>query len=137
MALYGGVPGLRDIESYDYFVFINCGVTGPAPPSKDRHAPWMFHIIGMLDNCVKMTGLSMNCEWSEGTHIQSMMYAVDKIGLGLLMKSGAIFDCLEEPRRNDVSYFINKYERQLSNAVLDAGYSLRLLIGGMIVEIQI
>ena len=79
----------------------------------------------------------MNCEWSEGTHIQSMMYAVDKIGLGLLMKSGAIFDCLEEPRRNDVSYFINKYERQLSNAVLDAGYSLRLLIGGMIVEIQI
>ncbi len=134
-ALYGGVPGVRDIANYDYFVFINCGVTDPgARPSKNGPVPWTSHFIQLLDDRVKMTGLNINCERSKGTHIQSMMYAVDKIGLELIMKSGSIFDCLEEPHKNDINYFIDNYERGLSKAVSDAGYVLRPLIGGMVVD---
>ena len=44
------------------------------------------------------------------------------------MKSGAIFDCLStDPPTSD---FINKYERKMGHAILDAGYALRPLIGG-------
>lgn len=57
-----------------------------------------------------------------------MMYALDRVGLEIVMKSGAIFDCLStDPPTSD---FINKYERKMGHAILDAGYALRPLIGG-------
>ena len=57
-----------------------------------------------------------------------MMYALDKVGLEVVMKSGAIFDCLStDPPTSD---FINNYERKMGHAILDAGYALRPLIGG-------
>ncbi|KAL3777325.1 hypothetical protein ACHAW5_005961 [Stephanodiscus triporus] len=130
LTLYGGVSGLRDIASYDYFVFVNCGVTGPAPPSANRPAPWTSHFTGLLDDRVKMTGLSMNCKLVDAIHIQSMAYAVDKIGLALIMESGAIFDCLEKPHMNAQFYIIKNYEQKMGRTILDAGYALRPMIGG-------
>jgi hypothetical protein len=131
LTLYGGVPGLMDPSNYDYFFHINCGVTGPAPASVVRPSPWTSHFIKYLDDRVKMTGLSMNCKLVDGIHMQSMMYAVDRIGLNLILKSGAIFDCLERPHEEaDVNYFVDNYERVLSRTILDAGYALRPLIGG-------
>lgn len=59
---------------------------------------------------------------------KSMVYALDRVGLEIVMKSGAIFDCLStDPPTSD---FINKYERKMGHAILDAGYALRPLIGG-------
>ena len=55
-----------------------------------------------------------------------MMYVLDKVGLDLVMKSGAIFDCLDPPKAD----FINLYERKMGRAILDAGYAIRPLIGG-------
>ncbi|KAL3812052.1 hypothetical protein ACHAXA_010024, partial [Cyclostephanos tholiformis] len=130
LTLNGGVPGLMDMSSYDYFFFINCGVTGPAPTSVNRPSPWTSHFIRYLDERVKMTGLSMNCKLVNGIHMQSMMYAVDRIGLSLIMKSGAIFDCLEKPHEDNVDYIVERYEKVLSRSILDAGYALRPLIGG-------
>ncbi len=131
LTLYGGVPGLMDVSNYDYFFHINCGVTGPAPASIERPSPWTSHFIKYLDERVKMTGLSMNCKFVDGIHMQSMMYAVDRIGLNLILKSGAIFDCLEKPHDEaDVNYFVDNYEKLLSRTILDAGYALRPLIGG-------
>mmetsp|Transcript_27997 Transcript_27997/g.51639 ORF Transcript_27997/g.51639 Transcript_27997/m.51639 type:complete len:367 (-) Transcript_27997:288-1388(-) len=125
LALYGGVPGL-DVPSYDYFLFANCGTTGPAPVAKkDGHLSWTSRFIRLLDDQVKMTGLSMNCEGNI-PHIQSMMYVLDKVGLDVVMKSGAIFDCLDPPKRD----YINLYERKMGHAILDAGYAIRPLIGG-------
>ena len=57
-----------------------------------------------------------------------MVYALDRVGLEIVMKSGAIFDCLStDPPTSD---FINNYERKMGHAILDAGYALRPLIGG-------
>ena len=130
LTLSGGVPGLRELSTYDYFVFVNCGVTGPAPPSARRSGPWTSHFTALLDERVKMTGLSMNCKLVDGVHVQSMMYAVDRVGLEIIAKSGAIFDCLEEPHKNQLDYIVEMYEKKMGKAILDAGYALRPLIGG-------
>jgi hypothetical protein len=130
LTLSGGVPGLRELSTYDYFVFANCGVTGPAPPSARRTGPWTSHFTALLDERVKMTGLSMNCKLVDGVHVQSMMYAVDRVGLEIIAKSGAIFDCLEEPHKNQLDYIVEMYEKKMGKAILDAGYALRPLIGG-------
>ena len=128
LALYGGVSGLAPIPTYDYFVFVNCGVTGPAvpppPPPGKRTGRWTSRFVRLLDDTVKMTGLTLNCEREGDEHIMSMMYAVDRIGLDLIMKSGAIHDCLP----NDHNDFINSYERKMGRAILDAGYGLRPVV---------
>ena len=107
-------------------LFVNCGVTGPAPPTKDRPGPWTSRFTSLLDDRVKMTGLSMNCRLVDGVHIQSMAYALDRVGLDLVVKSGAIFDCLEKPHRNHVDYIVENYEKKMGKVILDAGYALRL-----------
>jgi len=124
LALYGGVPDLN-VTSYDYFIMVNCGTTGPPPPStttNSRH--WTYRFLDLLDNQVKMTGLNLNCEKSFNVHIQSMMWAVDRIGLELIMKAGAIFDCLKEGNN-----FISYYEKRMGHAIMNANYSLRPAIG--------
>jgi hypothetical protein len=130
LALYGGVSGLAPIPTYDYFVFVNCGVTGPAPPplppppGGGRTGRWTSHFIRLLDNTVKMTGLTLNCEVEGGEHIMSMMYAVDRIGLDVIMKSGAIYDCL----LNNDTDFIGSYEKKMGLAIRNAGYGLRPIV---------
>jgi hypothetical protein len=74
--------------------------------------------------------------------MMSVVYALDRISLDLIMKSGAIFDCLinEEylsyPKEYMSQFFIHNYEIKMGNVILDAGYGLRPLIRhdkGMIV----
>jgi hypothetical protein len=84
---------------------------------------WTSHFIRLLDDTVKMTGLTLNCE-DEQVHIMSMMYAVDRIGLDVIMKSGAVYDCL----LNNDTDFIGSYEKKMGDAILDAGYGLRPLV---------
>ncbi|KAL3767782.1 hypothetical protein ACHAW5_000614 [Stephanodiscus triporus] len=137
LALFGGVAGLPPPSYYDYFVFVNCGVTGPALPPlpssgeggrayRPRRRRWTSHFIELLDGTVKMTGLTLNCETEGNEHIMSMMYAVDRIGLDLIMRSGAIYDCLLDAEGG--GDFINSYERKMGRAILDAGYGLRPLM---------
>jgi hypothetical protein len=134
LALYGGVAGLRSISNYDYFVFVNCGMTGPSPPSTKWPGPWTTHFTRLLDDTVKMSGLTLNCEIFGGyEHIMSVVYALDRIGLDLIMKSGAIFDCLTNEdylslKRFRSQFFIDNYEMKMGTVILDAGYGLRPLI---------
>lgn len=130
LVLFGGAPGM-EISSYDYFFFANCGTTGPYQPQQSANgavpsSSWTSHFTNLLNDQVKMTGLSMNCENPNNPHIQSMMYALDRVGLNLVMKSGAIFDCLDPPNID----FINGYERKMGHAIMDAGYAIQPLIGG-------
>jgi len=126
----GGVPGLvaNVVTKYDYFFFVNCGVTGP--PESTNTKPWTSHFTTLLDEHVKMTGLNLNCRQVDYVHIQSMMYAVDKVGLDLIIKSGAIFDCMQRPHNNTLDYIVNNYEKRMGAAILNAGYALRPYIGG-------
>lgn len=135
LALYGGVSGLHPVSNYDYFVFVNCGMTGPSPPSTKWPGPWASHFTRLLDDTVKMSGLTLNCDAGNGNeHMMSVVYALDRIGLDLIMKSGAIFDCLTNedylsfPKEFIYGFFIENYETKMGTVILDGGYGLRPLI---------
>jgi hypothetical protein len=129
VALYDApsTPTLIQLDAYDYFFYINCGVSGPA--KEVASLPWTDIFIEKLRNGVKMTGLSLNC--AGGPHIQSMMYAMDQEALQLVMDGGAIFDCLERypdfyNKTENVAHglVVNAYERRMSTLLLQAGYGL-------------
>jgi hypothetical protein len=82
LALYGEY--VKDVSVYDYFVYLNCGVTGLSP--KWAHLTWIDLFLSKLNDEMKMTGLSLNC-WGN-PHIQSMMYALDRTGLEIVMRGG-------------------------------------------------
>jgi len=137
LALYGGVSGMRPISNYDYFVFVNCGMTGPSPPSAKWPGPWTSHFTRLLDDNVKTSGLTLNCDVGAGyEHMMSVVYALDRIGLDIVMKSGAIFDCLDSDIQDHIheqnggftQYIIDNYEMKMGRVILDAGYGLRPLI---------
>lgn len=129
VALYGGYI---DVSSYDYFVYINCGVTGPAPSWAT--IPWTHVFTSKLNDKVKMTGISMNCKHHR-PHIQSMMYAMDRDALKIVMDGGAIFDCTKTiegyaTMAKDVRHgkIVQGYERKMGELLLDAGYGISSIL---------
>lgn len=77
----------------------------------------------------------MNCGNLAVPHIQSMVYATDRVGLKLLMNKGAIFDCRKKIKNFDnltkpVQHgrIVNAYERKLSDIVLKSGYGISSLL---------
>lgn len=120
LAMFGGA-GIS-IEAYDYMVYVNCGVTGPGRP-EDTDTHWTERFISRLDDKVKMTGLTVNC--LPRPHIQSMMFALDRKGIDIIKKSGAVFDCVEHP----VKSFVSSYEIKMSDAILGKGFALRPTLG--------
>jgi hypothetical protein len=118
--------GLVDLESYDYFVYVNCGTTGPS--SKWADLPWTDVFIEKLNDQVKMSGLTLYCGRG-APHIQSMVYALDRVVLKLIRESTVVFDCVKENKNYSTSnYIINRYERGLSKVVLGAGYGISPII---------
>ena len=57
MAVYDGPVNATE---YDYFLYVNCGVTGPA--KEVAALPWTDLFIQKLRSGIKMTGLSHNCD---------------------------------------------------------------------------
>lgn len=116
---------------YDYFVYLNCGVTGPSP--QWASLPWTNVFLQGLRDGVKMTGLSMNCVFYHA-HIQSMMYAMDKEGLQVVVDGGAIYDCTKrlDHSVNDHNSLhgkiVQNYELKMSNLLLHAGYGISSIL---------
>ena len=114
LAVYGNTV---NVTSYDNFVFVNCGMSGP---SRAAHRPWTQMLTSRLSDNVKMVGITLNCVGSP--HVQSMMYALDRVGLSIIMKSGAVYDCRHgQGSKADVIEF---YEVAMSRYILDAGYGI-------------
>ena len=121
-----------DLSFYDFLVYINCGVVGPKLPSPEENdtsssvLPWTHRYTSLLSEEVKMSGLSINCDVNP--HVQSMLFAVDRVGLDIIRNSGAVYDCkkgndvITDEEKMDI---IMKYEIGLSRAILDAGYGIR------------
>jgi len=116
--LQGGQVNVKD---YNYFIYVNCGTTGPAP----TNYPWTLDYTSRMDDKVKMVGLSHN-RHSGQPHIQSMVYALDRVGLELIQEQGAVYDCRGQlhPRDN----IISRYEIGMSRILLDAGYAIRSIL---------
>ena len=121
LAFYGGLG--VDILQYDYFVYANCGVTGPAY----RYSPhdgksWTFAFTDKLNKRVKMSGLSLNCEppnQEDRAHIQSMVYALDRSGIELIHKAKCPGDCLKAQGASAIDY-----ERCMGQVITKEGYGL-------------
>ena len=77
-----------------------------------------------------MAGISINCELRSHPHVQSMMYAMDRIGLQTVVDGGAIYDCEERPGQVNFiglpirKTIIWKYEIAMSDLILNAGYGI-------------
>merc|ERR1712125_30864 len=104
-----------------------------AGPKWDREGPyWTEVLTSKLSETVKMVGPSINMSFKP--HVQSMTFAVDRRGLEVIVKSGAVFFCGIENGKldaNDRWYIINRYEMGMSQAILEAGYTIGSLAGAM------
>ena len=117
---------------YDFFVYVNCGVTGPSLQWTNR--PWTSIFLEKLRDGVKMTGLSINCEMAGHPHVQSMMYAMDREGLQFVVDGGAIYDCKTRPDHAGLTgvpfqgMIIWEYEIKMSDLLLHAGYGISSVV---------
>jgi len=114
--------------TFDKLVFLNCGLKGPfTTTQKSRY--WTSEFTGRLTSDVKLTGITINCGGKlnvHHAHVQSMLWATDKVGLASIQRAGAIYDCGEQLSMKDGrSRLILKYELGLSRAVLKDGYAIQ------------
>lgn len=130
LVLHDGKSIGVDIDSYDYFVYANCGTTGPSRKWADL--PWTDVFIEKLNDNVKMSGLTINC--GGPIHIQSMVYALDRTAINIIRQSRAIFDCIEEPLPDQKlsHYIINRYERGMSREILSNNYGISPIINPIV-----
>ena len=132
LVMHGNVTNLPILD-YDYFFHVNCGTTGPVMPLNETHVPWTSKFIEKLVGNIKMVGISHVCE-RVMSHIQSMVYALDKVGLQLIQKSSCVYDCRPFiDALNNVSEsavvgsIINQYERGMGREILEQGYAIASL----------
>jgi hypothetical protein len=120
-----------DIDSYDYFVYVNCGTSGPSRAWADL--PWTDVLLEKLSDKVKMSGLSLNCQREGESHIQSMVYALDRVSLKLIRENeDVIFDCVKKPSPDPDElvgdYIIDAYEIGMSTLLFEHGYGVANLL---------
>jgi hypothetical protein len=126
-----------NLAIYDYYVFVNCGVSGPQLPVSELHVdddtrsamkqslrPWTHYLTDLLSKEVKMAGLSINCfAWRQhAPHVQSFVYALDKQGLQIIRDAECVFDCRHFNKNR--TQIILRYEVGMSQAILAAHYSI-------------
>jgi len=136
LAFQGGLG--VNIVDYDYFVFLNCGITGPGNPEALEGKPWTTAFTSKFNDKVKMSGLSLNMfglnDKVQEPHLQSFLYALDRVGIQVIRDKKAIFDCVAEPAVSEskqpltefdkLLHIVRRYELGMSAAILDAGYAL-------------
>ena len=112
----------------DKFVFLNCGMKGPFQ-SAQNPTFWAAEFTNRLKADVKLTGTTINCDGKlnvHHAHVQSMLWATDKVGLAAIQKAGAIYDCKDQlSTKNGRDQLIVDYEMGLSRAVLKEGYAIQ------------
>ena len=113
---------------FDKLVFLNCGLRGPFRSAQNLKF-WASEITARLSANVKLTGITINCGGKlnvSHAHVQSMLWATDRIGIASIVKAGAIYDCGDQlSEAHGRSNLIVRYELGLSRAVLKSGYAIQ------------
>lgn len=122
---------ITDILSYDYFIYVNCGLTGPMMPKNETTIPWTSKFIEKMVGNVTMVGISHMCSGAT-THIQSMIYCLDKRSMKLIQESNCVFDCriwngLNLTSLESLQRIIDDYERCMGRLILNHGYAITSL----------
>jgi hypothetical protein len=105
-----------DLTKLDYFVYVNCGLSGPP-----HTANWTRHFTSLLTDKIKMAGLTINCQ-TFGPHVQSMLFALDAVGLQIIRDAKSAFDC-EGMQLGDMG-IAKYYEAGMSQAIFSQGYGI-------------
>ena len=136
----GEVLAALDIRPYRFFVIMNSSVRGPFLPAyfagsdgggaagaagsrgegRPHPRPWTTALTDLLNERVKLAGTTISCEIR--VHVQSMVLATDRVGLGVLWKAGTL-DCARD--RDDA---IRRYELGASATIMGKGYSVDCLM---------
>lgn len=134
-----------DYTQFDRFIFVNATVSGPYLPSYVKEN-WVNCFTSNLTDTVKLVGLSVNhvttyliqpgyldlirktygINVTNSSHVQSMIFATDIIGLNVLMRK-----CLFKRDKTfpaDKVELIILHEIAMSTILFDAGYSVFGLI---------
>lgn len=115
-------------KAQDKFIFLNDTVLGPFMP-RYVQSTWYSCFTSRLSDQVKLSGLTKNYH-SLGTHIQSMAFCTDYVGLEILLSEG-IFHSEPHLYVADYNisrmYFIKKYEIGMTQLIETAGYKTEAL----------
>ena len=115
----GEVLASMDIRAYHFFLIMNSSVRGPFLPAYFPQSTgmsttrWTTAFTDLLTEKIKLVGTTISCE--RRVHVQSMLLATDRVGLGILQESGAL-DCA----KNRDEAIIN-YELGASAAIMGKG----------------
>lgn len=69
-------------KGYNRFILLNASIRGPFMPNWSDRC-WMDAYLSKVTEEVKLVGMTANC-WPQ-FHVQSMIWATDSVGLGLLL----------------------------------------------------
>ncbi|POS73517.1 hypothetical protein DHEL01_v208094 [Diaporthe helianthi] len=70
-------------KQYKRFITMNASIRGPFFPRYDRTSCWSDVFLDRVTEATKLVGTTVNCDPSP--HIQSMLWATDSVGMGILL----------------------------------------------------
>jgi len=109
------LTNIHNSMNYKNYIFLNNSVIGPILPRYTKNIYWTDLFTTHLNNEVKIVGCTKNYEIEK--HIQSYCFAVDKIGLNILIKN-EIFNYVSETKID----FIKNCECKMLKIINDEGY---------------
>jgi len=136
---YGGVSeclvNIRNNGSfnvYDRFIILNSTVCGPyLPPYIPKSVSWYSMFTHKLDENTKLSGTALNYVCGKyGSHVQSMSYCTDRIGMEILFserifgRDASEYSAIYNNSRWD---FIFTLEVGMSDAIIKHGYKIGAL----------
>jgi hypothetical protein len=121
---YDGVNSI-DKNNYSNFIFINSSVKGPYLPIWFRNFGhhWTECFTNSIDDITKLVGTTVNHKYNGkyNKHVQSMLWATDKIGIDLLLKHKILSDKIYK----NIEDVIKNKEIKLSETFLENGYNIK------------
>jgi hypothetical protein len=119
--------------NYDRYIFLNDTVIGPFLPLYiDSNNKWYEMFCKPINSLNKLSGLSINSfpfNYKKSSHVQSMMFCTDLIGLKILINSKILCDNISnyiEEIKIKNNYII-KYEIGMSQQIIKNGYNITSL----------
>lgn len=76
--------GRKYWEAFERFILMNASIRGPFMPVWSRSC-WADAFWGLVSEKKKLVAMTYNCHEDKG-HAQSMVWATDRVGVGLLMQ---------------------------------------------------
>jgi len=115
--------GMFIYDYYDYFIFINSTVRGPFLPEWSNEN-WIDVFILKINSYDKLVGTSIGF-YKGLTHVQSMMFCTDRVGIDILVKGG-IFSAI--PKHLEKTDVVLLKEIGMSTKILEAGYNIACML---------